>query len=255
MVLLDYSQVELRLTAHHSQDPTLIAAYPWHAPAQDVHSITCAEVVMDMSLDNFMAIYGDESHPEYEEYKWFRNIAKRVNFGIIYGAGPGAIQRQVSTPQRQVSRDECQEYIDKYLQKYVGVKEWIDRTQFALERYGFLQNTFGRFRRLPDAKSKERWKQGRAGRQGVNFLIQGDAADLFKHAAVRVRKVLQDANARTKIVNFVHDEIQLYWHREELHLLPAVKAAMEDFSQYSVPIVVDIEVAQYDWAHRKSVHV
>ena len=247
----DYSQVELRLTAHYSNDATLLAAYPWAGEAKDVHSITCAEVIADVPVDEFMAVYLDESHPLHAEYKWLRNIAKRVNFGIIYGAGPGAIQRQVSTPDRLVSRDQCERYIQKYLQKYSGVKQWIDKTTLALYRHGYLRNTFGRFRRLPDSSSRENWKRERAGRQGVNFLIQGDAADLFKHAVVRVDKLLESEGAKTKIVNFVHDEIQFYWHKDELHLIEPVKKVMEDFPQYSVPIVVDLEYSKRDWASKK----
>jgi DNA polymerase I-like protein with 3'-5' exonuclease and polymerase domains len=252
-VFMDYSQVELRLTAHHSQDPTFLGAYPWDGPAKDVHSITCAEAVMGITTEDFLKVYEDENHPDFKEYKWFRNIAKRVNFGIIYGAGPGAIQRQVSSPERFVSRDECTEYIAKYFDKYQGVKEWINRTTFLLNRYGYLQNTFGRYRRLPDARAREKWKRERAGRQGVNFLIQGDAADLFKHAAVRVRRLLREEGAKTKVVNFVHDEIQFYWHKDEFHLLKPVKEVMEDFPQYSVPIVADIEMSHRNWADKKGV--
>jgi DNA polymerase I-like protein with 3'-5' exonuclease and polymerase domains len=250
----DYSQVELRLTAHHSQDPTFLAAYPWDAPSKDVHSITCAEAVMGMSLDDYLKVYNDDNHPMQKEYKWFRNIAKRVNFGIIYGAGAGAIQRQVSTPQRIVSKDECEEYIQRYFQKYPGVKQWIDVTHLCLRRDQYLRNSFGRYRRLPDAKARDKWKRERAGRQGVNFLIQGDAADLFKTATVRVRNLLAKEKARTRIVNFVHDEIQFYVHKSEFYLLPLIKSAMEDF-QFSVPIIVDIETSRRDWAAKKELKV
>ena len=252
-VSIDYSQVELRLTAHHSKDYTLLDAYPFNGPAKDVHSITCAEAVMGITLDEFMAVYGDENNPLFKDYKWFRNLAKRVNFGIIYGAGAAAIQRQVSSPERHVSREECQDYISKYFMKYPGVKEWIDRTTRTLSRDGYLQNSFGRFRRLPDSQSHENWKRERAGRQGVNFLIQGDAADLFKHAAVKVDKFLQEQNAKTSIVNFVHDEIQFYWHKDELNLIHPVKTVMEDFPEFEVPIRVDIEVSPRDWAAGKEI--
>lgn len=254
-VAMDYSQVELRLTAHHSQDGILLAAYPFNAPSQDVHSITCAEAVMGISLDEFTKVYSDESNPLYPEYDWFRKIAKRVNFGIIYGAGPGAIQRQVSTPDRLVTKEECEMYIDKYFNTYPDVKEWIDRTTYTLNKTGYLQNSFGRFRRLIDSSSQERWKKERAGRQGVNFLIQGDAADLFKTAAVRVQDFLERKKARTSIRNFVHDEIQFYWHKNELDLIPQVRTIMEDFPRFSVPIVVDIEVSRRDWASAKELKI
>lgn len=250
-VFMDYSQVELRLTAHHSQDPTFINAYPWDGSTTDLHSLTCADAVLGRPFDEVLAIVGDEDHPEFKEIKWFRNIAKRVNFGIIYGAGPQAIQRQVSSPERQVSVDECKTYIQNYFRRYPGVKRWIDTTQYVLSRSGYLQNTFGRYRTLHDARAHEKWKRGRAGRQGVNFLIQGDAADLFKHAAVRVYQFLKEQNAKTRIVNFVHDEIQFYWHKDELHLLKPVKELMEDFPQFDVPIVVDVEYSKRCWADKK----
>jgi DNA polymerase I-like protein with 3'-5' exonuclease and polymerase domains len=259
-VFMDYSQVELRLTAHHSQDETLLAAYSplapgWIGKEQDVHSITCAEVVMRRPLTELEEILATENletkHPEFDDVKWYRNIAKRVNFGIIYGAAGGAIQRQVSTPKRPVSRDECDQYIAAYFEKYTGVKGWIDLTHRLMKRDGWLVNSFGRYRRLPNVTSAHKWEIERACRQGVNFLIQGDAADLFKHAAVRVRNFLKRERARTRIVNFVHDEIQFYWHKSEFHLLKPVKKLMEDFPQFRVPILVEVDTSRREWANKK----
>jgi len=252
-VFLDYSQIELRLTAHWSKDPILLSAYPWDAPYKDVHSMTCADVVMNVPLELVLQIIEDEDHPEFKEYKFKRDIAKRVNFGIIYGAGPPTIQSQVSTPERFVTRDQCKIYIAKYFQRYQAVKQWINVTTHQLKRDGYLQNTFGRYRRLEVKANEERWKQERKGRQGVNFLIQGDAADLFKTAAVRVDRLLKKNKAKTRIVNFVHDEMQFYWHKKELDLLPQVKSVMEDFPQFRVPIEVDIEYSGTDWASKKTV--
>lgn len=257
-VFADYSQVELRLTAHWSQDPTLLAAYSplapgWIGKEQDVHTITLADVVLMRPLEEVQAILKDKNHPEAAEFKWRRNIAKRVNFGIIYGAGPGAIQRQVSSPKRPVGKDECAKYIGKYFEKYQGVKQWIDVSHLQMRRSGYLQNSFGRYRRLHDSKSKEKWKRERAERQGVNFLIQGDAADLFKHAAVRVFNFLKQQKAKTRIVNFVHDEIQFYWHKSEFHLMAPVKKLMEDFPQFRVPIVVEFAWSKRDWASKQEI--
>jgi len=254
-VFADYSQVELRLTAHWSQDPTLLAAYSptapgWAGHELDIHSLTCADVVLQRPLPEVLAILKDKNHPENHDIKWFRNIAKRVNFGIIYGAGPGAIQRQVSTPKRRVSREACAEYIKGYFQRYRGVKAWVDHTELMLRRQGYIQNSFGRFRRLPNIHSNKKWERARAARQGGNFLIQGDAADTFKTAIVRVNRILKAHNARTRIVNFVHDEIQFYWHKKELPLLGEVKKAMEDF-QFRVPIVVDFGFSRRDWAAKQ----
>jgi len=260
-VFIDYSQVELRLTAHHSMDPALLQCYPRAGKGIDVHSLTCAEVVMGITYDELLEMKEDDTgHDDNANpcncrmcfVKFKRNIAKRVNFGIIYGAQEGAIQKQVSTPARPVSESECKEYIDKYFDKYVGVKNWIATTKRFMRKHGYLQNTFGRYRRLPGIKAKEKWQQERAERQGTNFLIQGDAADLFKTACVRVDNFLKERNTRTRIVNFVHDEIQFYWAREELHLLKEVKALMEDFD-FAVPIIAEVSWSPTDWATKKDI--
>lgn len=245
----------MRLTAHWSQDPTMLAAYSptapgWIGKEQDLHTITCAESVMRRPIDEILAIAADSTHPEYSLVKFFRNIAKRVNFGIVYGAEAPTIQRQVSTPDRPVTVEECKVYIDGYFQKYIGVRHWIDRTHAFVRQNGWVQNSFGRYRRLPDAKSSNKWESLRACRQAVNFLIQGDAADLFKHSVVRINKELTKNNAKTRIVNFVHDEIQFYWHKKELDLIPVVKHEFENWPQFTVPIIAEVEMSLTNWADK-----
>lgn len=262
-VFIDYSQVELRLTADRSQDPTLLGCYPFEGKVSDVHTITLADVVLSLPLDQVQIMKTDKvghiAKPQRGEacncracqYDFYRNIAKRVNFGIIYGAGPEAIQRQVSTPTRFVDRDECEEYIKRYFEKYPGVKDWIMQTQAFMKRNGFVQNTFGRYRRLRIDKSMAKWQVERLCRQGVNFCIQGEAADLFKVAAVRVDNIFRKAKAKTRLVNFVHDELQFYWHKKEMYLLPEVKKAMEDF-HYTVPIIAEISYSKTDWGSKEA---
>lgn len=266
LVCFDFSQIELRLTADRSQDRTLLSCYPFQGQGQDVHTLTLAEVVLNKPLDVVKAMKADKNghiaNPQRGEscdcqsclYDFFRNIAKRVNFGIIYGAGPEAIQRQVSKPTRLVTKEECEEYILKYFRKYPGVKEWIMATQHFMKKNGYVQNTFGRYRRLQITRDLRRWQIERMCRQGVNFLIQGEAADLFKVVAVRIDNILKRENARTRLVNLVHDELQFYWHKEELYLLKEVKAAMEDFN-YSVPIVAEIAYSATDWGSKKELKV
>jgi DNA polymerase-1 len=261
-VFIDYSQVELRLTADRSQDPTLLDCYPFQGKGQDVHTLTLADVVLNQPLSVVQAMKvnknGHIDKPQRGEscqcqaclYDFYRNIAKRVNFGIIYGAGPEAIQRQVSTPTRLVSKDECEEYIRKYFERYPGVKEWIMMSQAFMKRHGYVQNSFGRYRRLEVKHGMKKWQIERLCRQGVNFLIQGEAADLFKTAAVRVSQIFQREKCKTRLVNFVHDELQFYWHKSELHLLKEVKKVMEDFS-YRVPIVAEISYSPTDWSTKK----
>lgn len=263
-VFIDYSQVELRLTADRSGDHTLLSCYPWpgHGEEKDVHTLTLADVVLGLPVEQVLAMKKDKGgHIEKPQrgdscecpackYDFYRNIAKRVNFGIIYGAGPETIQRQVSTPTRFVTKDECAEYIDKYFRKYPGVKEWIMMTQSFMKKHGYVQNSFGRYRRLPITRQMQKWQIERACRQGVNFLIQGEAADVFKTAAVRVKKIFTREKAKSRLVNFVHDELQFYWHRKELHLLGEVKKQMEDF-QYKVPLKAEMSYSTTDWGAKK----
>lgn len=263
-VFIDYSQVELRLTADRSGDYTLLSCYPWPGQGEekDVHTLTLADVVLGLPVADVLSMKKDKlNHIEKPQrgescqcracqYDFYRNIAKRVNFGIIYGAGPETIQRQVSTPTRFVTKDECAEYIDKYFKKYPGVKEWIMMTQAFMKKHGYVQNSFGRYRRLPITRQMQKWQIERSCRQGVNFLIQGEAADVFKTAAVRVEKIFKREKAKSRLVNFVHDELQFYWHRQELHFLKEVKQVMEDF-HYKVPLKAEISYSQTDWAAKK----
>jgi len=262
LVFMDESQIELRLLAHHSQDPALLDAYPFGKPHKDVHSITCAEIVIGCTLDELMSWEHDktghiESAPDCQcracLYEHFRNIAKRVNFGIGYQAGPGAIQRQVCTPYRYVELDDCKEYIARYFKKYRGVKDWISDVTRFMKRHGYLQNSFGRYRHLPNLKSAEKWERARAERQGCNFMIQGDAADIFKTAAVRIHEIFRKNKARSRIINFVHDEVQFYWHKEEMELLKPVKFAMEDFPQFRVPILAEVSYSTTNWAAKTKI--
>jgi DNA polymerase I-like protein with 3'-5' exonuclease and polymerase domains len=257
LVFMDFSQIELRLTAHESQDPELLACYPMVGKGKDVHSLTCAEVIMGMDYDEFLANMKDDTGHDSNNiicecnqcvYDFKRKIAKRVNFGIIYGAGQYAIQRQVSTPQRYVSALECKHYITGYLEKYYGVKQWMDRTGRQLRRDGYVQDAFGRYRRLPDILvTTDTGYQHRMIRQGINFLIQGLAADIFKASINRIKKVIR--NTDIKLINLVHDELQFIWPRKELHMIPEVKKCMETWD-FSVPIVADVSYSETNWASK-----
>ena len=263
-VSIDFSQIELRLTAHCSQDPRLLACYPFEGKGIDVHTLTTAEVVMDLPYDEVMRMKGDKSKHDKKNsqcvcdactVKFSRTIAKRVNFGIVYGAAGETIQRQVSTPERPVSKETCDAYIDAYLNKYRGVKQWIKSNKQFLHRHGFVQNEFGRYRRFPEIKKKglDQWIKAGYERQATNFKIQGLAADLFKTAICRIHRLLKKHNARTRIINLVHDDVQFYWHRDEIGLLPEVKKEMEDFN-FSVPIVAEVAYSKTDWSTKKELY-
>lgn len=260
-VLADYSQIEVRLTAHYSQDPLLLDAY---AKNQDIHTRTFCEM-FGLDIDVVAAILKDKTHPLHEEYSQLRTVAKRINFGIIYGVGAPGLSEQVDRPAqyKHLSEDEwidqCQKFIDQYLSKYVGVKRFVNQGNRLVAKDAELANYFGRVRHLPNAKAtkilnnpKLYWMEKRAQRQGVNFLIQGTAADLFKIAVVRVAKILE--GKKSKLVNFVHDEIQLYMHKSELHLLPEIKKAMEDW-KFTVPIIAEFSQADPSWGKKKDLHI
>lgn len=259
----DYSQVEVRLTAHYSQDPLLLDAY---AKNQDVHTRTMCEMFGHDYTEVSIALQReDKTHPQYKEWKAYRNIAKRINFGIIYGVGAPGLSEQIPRPAQYAGLSHkqwvqvCQQYIDQYLDKYLGVKRFINEGGRTVSRYSQVENSFGRVRHLPHAKAtkilgdrSKYWLEARARRQGVNFLIQGTAADLFKTAVVRVHDLLKPTESR--IVNFVHDEIQIYLHQGDMRLLKEIKNVMEDFPEFTVPIITDMEFSLTNWAEKESIH-
>jgi len=260
-VFADYSQIEVRLTAHYSQDELLLDAY---RKGQDIHTRTFCEM-FGLDIDEITEVLKDESHPKYKEYSLLRGVAKRINFGIIYGVGAPGLSEQIKRPEKYLNYSDddwvavCQSFIDMYLDKYVGVKRFINQGNRTVKLAGELSNYFGRVRHLPHAKARKLlkdeslfWLEARAQRQGVNFLIQGTAADLFKIAVVRVHSLLK--GKRTKLVNFVHDEIQLYVHKDEMYLLPLIKKAMEDW-KFSVPITAEFSSSTESWGAKKSLHI
>lgn len=261
-VFMDYSQVEVRLTAHFSQDPILLEAYE---TGRDIHTTTmCQMFGYDYStvtevLDN------DQSHPMYQKFRGLRAVAKVLNFGIIYGVSAFSLSEQIDRPEiyehlsEEAWIDKCQEFMDQYMATYRGVKKFIASTKRQAHKDGYVMNSFGRTRRLPNLEAvritrnvKNKFMERGAERQAVNYKIQGEAADIFKVSAVRIHDILK--GKRSKLVNFVHDEVQLYIHKDEMDILPLIKAAMEDF-HYSVPLVVESEYSNTSWGEKKKLEV
>ena len=260
-VLADYSQIEVRLTAHYSQDPLLLDAY---AKNQDIHTRTFCEM-FGLNVDEVTRILDDKTHPLNMEYSQLRTVAKRINFGIIYGVGAPGLSEQVERPAQYKHLtddewvDQCQKFIDQYLSKYVGVKRFVNQGKRLVSKNCELENYFGRVRHLPNANAvkilgdrKLFWMEARAQRQGVNFLIQGTAADLFKIAVVRTARILK--GKKSKVVNLVHDEIQMYIHKSELDLLPQIQHAMEDW-HFTVPILAEFTQADPSWGKKKKLKI
>lgn len=260
-IFADYSQIEVRLTAHYSQDPLLLDAY---AKGQDIHTRTFCEM-FGLNIDQVGEVLKDENHPKFKEYSVLRGVAKRINFGIIYGVGAPGLSEQIKRPAKYENYSDedwvnvCQSFIDMYLAKYVGVKRFVNQGNRLVKQDAQLTNYFGRVRHLPHAHARKLlndeslfWMEARAQRQGVNFLIQGTAADLFKVAVVRIRNILK--GKKSKLVNFVHDEVQLYIHKDEMDLLPLIKNAMEDW-KFSVLITAEFSSSTDSWGAKKSLHI
>lgn len=245
-VFIDESQIELRILAHVSQDPKLLAAYPLDgSKGIDIHTNTLAECILGCTYQEALQLKEDDI----DQFTELRRISKILIFSIVYGAGARGIQDQICTPERYYDLDTCKKYLDTFYAKYTGVKRWIDQTKNFILNHGYTQNIFGRYRRFPGIKQVyPKWKQAGLLRSGVNSVIQGSAADLFKESIIRIAEILK--NTKSRMVNFVHDEIQFYIHREELHLVPLIKQAMEDFD-LRVPLVAEVSVSTTNWADKK----
>lgn len=257
-VLADYSQIEVRLTAHYSQDPLLLETYRL---GQDVHTRTMCEM-FGYSYDDVSSVLsgGNKDHELYTTWDHLRTVSKRIVFGCVYGVGAPGLSEQIPRPDQYKDLSEkewirvCQDYLDSFFKKYFGVKRFINRSARQIRKDGYVVNGFGRVRHLPHAHADKilgpahYWRVGRAERQGTNFLIQGEAADLFKTAVVRIYDLLE--GKKSYLANFVHDEIQVYMHKSELHLLNEMKRLMEDFN-YDVPIIAEFSYTTTNWAEKR----
>ncbi len=216
----DYSQIELRLMAHFSQDPLLVNAYQTD---QDIHTLTASEVfgVAPEAID-----------------KETRNRAKAVNFGIVYGISPFGLAANLNIDQK-----EARLYIERYFERYAGVRSYIDRVLEETRAEQRVRTLFGRSRPIPDIQSRNANLRGFAERTAVNTPLQGTAADLIKVAMIRIDKRLTEEKLRARMTLQVHDELLFDVPEEEAEALRAlVKHEMENVIELSVPIVADAEL-------------
>ncbi len=214
----DYSQIELRLLAHFSDDPLLLRAYETD---EDIHTLTASEVfgVAPDAMD-----------------KETRNRAKAVNFGIVYGISAFGLAAQLGIPQA-----EARAYIDRYFARYQGVKAFIEKTLDTARREGSVRTLFGRMRPIPDIESRNPNQRGFAERTAVNTPLQGTAADLIKLAMISLDRKLGERGLRTRMVLQVHDELLFEVPKEEKNEVEAlVRAEMEGVAQLKVPLVADL---------------
>ncbi len=228
LVVADYSQIELRLLAHMSRDPVLLAAF---RNGEDIHTRTAAEVFRVPPL----MITPD-----------MRRAAKAVNFGIVYGQTPFGLAASIN-----IDRKEAEEYIRTYFELYAGVKKWIQETVAEVRKTGVTLTLFGRKRPIPDMHSRNPNARSFAERIAVNTPLQGTAADLIKVAMIRIDRELTVAKLESKMLLQVHDELLFEAPPDEAaDLAKVVKREMEAVYRLEVPLVVDVGIGE-NWRDAK----
>ncbi len=221
LMAVDYSQIELRIIAALSEDPTMIAAFQ---SRQDIHSATAAKV-FHVSIDE---VTRDQ-----------RSAAKAVNFGIIYGQSAFGLAQNLN-----ISRTEAKGIIDSYFAEYATIKTYMDNTVNLARENGYVETIMKRRRYLPDINSANAIVRGFAERNAVNAPIQGSAADIVKLAMVAVYREMKKANLKSKMILQVHDELVFDVHESEVEEMKAlVKEAMENAVNLVVPMEVEMKLA------------
>jgi DNA polymerase-1 len=211
---LDYSQIELRVLAHVSGDPKMIAAFK---KDEDIHKVTAA---------NVFNVPINEVTPE------MRSAAKTLNFGVIYGMGPQAFARAANKTYEEATR-----FIDEYFNDFVGVRIWQDKVIDKAKQTGYVENLNGRKRWLPNIGSYSPRLAAEARRAGINMPIQGLAADIIKLAMIRVAREAPEA----KLLLTIHDELVFEAPVDMLKVMGGkIKQAMESAYALSIPLKVDV---------------
>ena len=228
MVAADYSQIELRIMAHLSEDPSLLKAF---AEGQDIHRATAAEV---------FAVPTDQVTAD------MRRSAKAINFGLIYGMSAFGLARQLN-----IGRKQAAEYIELYFQRYPGVQSYMNNIRHTAAEQGYVETAFGRRLYLPEINARNGMRRQAAERTAINAPMQGTAADIIKLAMIHVDDWLQNSDLQSQMIMQVHDELVLEVPESELE---AVKQGLNDLmanaASLLVPLVVDVGVGDnWDEAH------
>ncbi|MBU6257404.1 MAG: DNA polymerase I [Burkholderiales bacterium] len=224
----DYSQIELRIMAHISEDPALLRAF---AEGIDVHRATASEV---------FAVPVDAVSSEQRRY------AKVINFGLIYGMGAFGLASNLGIEQKA-----AKDYIERYFARFAGVKRYMDETKVRARQQGYVETAFGRRLWLPEINSGNGPRKSGAERQAINAPMQGTAADLIKLAMIAVQRALDAEGRATRMVMQVHDELvlevpdaELGWARE------AIPRLMAGVAELKVPLLAEVGVgANWEQAH------
>lgn len=218
IVAADYSQIELRIMTHLSQDANLIQAFK---EGKDIHRATAAEVM---------------GVPESEVTSEQRRSAKAINFGLIYGMSAFGLAKQLG-----VSRTEAKQFVDTYFERYPGVRRYMDETRADAAETGYVETLFGRRLYLPGLQSSNHMARAGAERTAINAPMQGTAADIIKMAMVDVQNWLESKPLRAKMIMQVHDELVFEVHEQDMDaLIEGVRFRMQHCAELDVPLVVDI---------------
>jgi DNA polymerase-1 len=229
MICADYSQIELRMLAHFSQDAALLQAF---ADGVDVHTAVASQIfgVTKNGVDVNM-----------------RRIAKAVNFGVIYGQTPWGLSAALN-----ISKEEAAEFIDNYFEEYHGVAKFIDATLQNCAVDGYATTILDRRRKIAGVRSQRSRSLNMPERTAVNTVIQGSAADLIKLAMINIARLLADDASGTKMLMQIHDELVFEAPPDDLERMRnLVQEEMEGAMQLSVPITVDIATGD-NWLDSKS---
>ncbi|KTC64653.1 DNA polymerase I (plasmid) [Legionella adelaidensis] len=224
----DYSQIELRIMAHLSQDPNLLKAF---SLGLDIHTATASEI-FDTSLEKVTS----------EQ----RRSAKAVNFGLIYGMSSFGLAKQIG-----VERQVAQEYIDRYFTRYPGVLEYMERTRKQAHQQGYVETVFGRRLHLPEINTRNLMRQRAAERMAINAPMQGTAADIIKKAMIAIGDWQEKEQPNACMIMQVHDELVFEVLEKEVEQIkPYIQKLMENTVELSVPLVVSIGYgSNWDEAH------
>jgi len=228
LMAADYSQIELRIMAHLSDDPGLLSAF---ASGADVHRATAAEIfnVPLKTVDNNQ-----------------RRAAKAINFGLIYGMSAFGLARNLG-----IARDIARDYVERYFIRYPGVKRYMEATRKLAHEQGFVETTFGRRLYLPELASRNYQLRMSAERQAINAPMQGTAADIIKRAMLAVHPFLAGCEAEIRMLLQVHDELVFEVRRDCVDKYKAgIVARMSGAAELKVPLLVEVGVGlNWDEAH------
>ena len=224
----DYSQIELRILAHMAEDKEMIAAFNSN---EDIHTITASQV-FNVPIENVS--------------KQLRSKAKAVNFGIVYGISEFGLAEQIN-----IRRDEARQYIEKYLDTYHGIRDYMTNIVESAKNRGYVETLYHRRRYIPELSSKNYMIRKFGERAAMNTTIQGTAADIMKIAMIKVYNELKKRNLKSRIVLQIHDELLIETEMNEKEEVKNIlKECMENVCNLSVPLYIETEEGK-NWYQAK----